>query len=93
MTCFIPKDTEIEDFEEKRPNKLINRAISGTSRGRIVIWDEDQFSDLENEENKRSVLKVIDLTEKNEENSAAVKKQSGKQSKNSALNVVTVIDK
>lgn len=93
MTCFIPFAAESEDIDERREKKVLNRAISGTSKGRIVIWDEDQFSDLENEENKRSVLKVIDLTDKNDENQGGVKKQIGKASKSSSLNVITVVDR
>jgi len=48
---------------------------------------------LENEENKRSILKIIDLTDKNEESQGVVKRNTGGKSKSSSLNVVTVVDK
>jgi len=92
MTCFIPFETEIDDYDEKKERNLLNRAISGTSKGRIIIWDEDQFSDLENEQNKRSVLKIIDLSDKSEDDQN-IKKKINNKSKSYTINIVSVIDK
>ena len=94
MTCFIPMRANAGEEEDPTWKSEVNRAISGTNKGRVVIWDEDQFSDLENDEHKRSVLKVIDLApDKSEEGAGGVKAKAGRKGKHPASNIVTVVDK
>jgi hypothetical protein len=94
MTCFIPMRAYAAEDENPMWQHEANRAISGTNKGRVIIWDEDQFSDLESDEHRRSVLKVIDLApDKGEEASGGGKGKAGKKVKPPAINIVTVVDK
>lgn len=36
-------------------------AVSGTTRGKIVVWDESKILDLDTEEGERKAIKVIEL--------------------------------
>lgn len=94
MTCFIPMRAYAGEEDDTLWKHEANRAISGTNKGRVVIWDEDQFSDLESDEHRRSVLKVIDLApDKGEEGSGGGKAKAGKKLRPPAINIVTVVDK